>query len=123
MRTQSMTVLRFLAIGMLILALGVALGCGSKEKAEPQSAATDAPATTAKKAVDAAKEAAGDIATLANPKEGIDPVCGMKLDEHRLVIEVDGKKYGFCSAACAEEFQANPEKYLTADAGHEGHDH
>jgi Cu2+-exporting ATPase len=45
-----------------------------------------------------------------------DPVCGMPVtpeDAYR-TIEADGYVLYFCSQRCAEEFEANPTKYLTA---------
>jgi P-type Cu+ transporter len=48
-----------------------------------------------------------------------DPVCGMPVDpasaKHRL--EQAGKTYYFCSAACAQKFEAEPAKYLNRSAG------
>lgn len=123
MKLHTKSVLRLVVFAMLVAALCVSLGCGAKEKTEPQTTTTDQ-STTMGKAVDQAKEAAGDVAMLANPKPGIDPVCGMTIDDSRLVVEVDGKKYGFCAVACAEEFKADPAKYLAADATtEESHDH
>ena len=45
----------------------------------------------------------------------IDPVCGMDVDEAKAAAstEYQGKKYYFCSKACASKFRANPEFYLT----------
>ena len=56
-----------------------------------------------------------------------DPVCGMDVDpatsEHHL--ERDGHDHYFCSAGCRAKFEAQPEAYLTAPAGHpsSGHAH
>jgi len=43
-----------------------------------------------------------------------DPVCGMNVNPAgaKHVSEHEGKKYYFCSAACAEKFKAAPEGYL-----------
>ena len=42
-----------------------------------------------------------------------DPVCGMKVPEDApLQCEHDGETYRFCSAACLERFEADPETYL-----------
>lgn len=43
-----------------------------------------------------------------------DPVCGMEIEasDAPASYEYEGKKYYFCSAADAREFQENPEKYL-----------
>jgi Cu+-exporting ATPase len=47
-----------------------------------------------------------------------DPVCGMKVDpatsKHRL--EHDGKTFHFCSAGCRTKFEADPARYLKAEA-------
>jgi Cu+-exporting ATPase len=54
-----------------------------------------------------------------------DPVCGMMVDPQKSAGEVqrDGKTYYFCSPRCAERFEINPGKYLTAPgtAGMEHH--
>lgn len=122
MKSRTISFIRMMVFCVLVIALCAAVGCGTKEEAEPQTTTTEK-STTLGKAVDQAKEAAGEVVTLANPKPGIDPVCGMEIDDNRLVVEIDGKKFGFCSAACAEAFKEDPEKYLAADASHEGHDH
>jgi YHS domain-containing protein len=43
-----------------------------------------------------------------------DPICGMVLDEHDLVIKrkYNGKIYYFCSFTCRDLFSADPEKYV-----------
>ena len=45
-----------------------------------------------------------------------DPVCGMSVDPAKAAssIEHDGKLYQFCCKACAEKFNADPQKYLAA---------
>jgi YHS domain-containing protein len=66
-----------------------------------------------------------------------DPVCGMMVRQDRaiaddLTFEVDGQTYYFCSADCKEQFQQDPQRFLTAPAeppaptdvsGHGGHPH
>ena len=44
----------------------------------------------------------------------IDPVCGMSVDERTAPAKTtyQGKTYYFCSDACKESFQQQPEKYL-----------
>ncbi len=44
----------------------------------------------------------------------IDPVCGMevKLAPGALMLDHDGRTYGFCSAHCLEKFRAEPARYL-----------
>jgi Cu+-exporting ATPase len=48
-----------------------------------------------------------------------DLVCGMSVDPGtaRYKFDYQGKTYYFCSAGCAEKFQADPSKY-TAEAAH-----
>jgi len=42
-----------------------------------------------------------------------DPVCGMKVRKKEAVTStVKGKKYFFCSEACKDKFEQEPEKYL-----------
>jgi P-type Cu+ transporter len=45
-----------------------------------------------------------------------DPVCGMTVDpaKAKATAEHSGKTYFFCCAGCAKKFQADPEKYLSA---------
>ena len=44
-----------------------------------------------------------------------DPVCGMDVvpatSKHK--VELEGQAYYFCSASCAQKFQADPQKYLS----------
>ena len=44
-----------------------------------------------------------------------DPVCRMKIEESDAAaqLEYKGKKYYFCSMGCKEEFESNPDSYLT----------
>lgn len=46
----------------------------------------------------------------------IDPVCSMQVDETdaEFMTEYEGKKYYFCSEACKEEFESDPEEYVAA---------
>lgn len=43
-----------------------------------------------------------------------DPVCKMTVeeDEAEATATYDGKTYYFCSAACRNDFQQNPDSYL-----------
>jgi YHS domain-containing protein len=102
----------------LTLVGAVVTGCSSKQQAETksssdqQTAQSSTPAekqTVYGRAVDRAKEAAQ---LLSNPKEGIDPVCGMALPEDPVTVMVGDKTYGFCSEHCAQQFEADPDKYL-----------
>lgn len=47
-----------------------------------------------------------------------DPVCGMDVDESNApaTSEYEGSTYYFCAPGCKREFDANPEKYATAEA-------
>lgn len=42
-----------------------------------------------------------------------DPVCGMQIEESEAAgnSELEGKRYYFCSAACQQKFDEDPEKY------------
>ncbi len=42
-----------------------------------------------------------------------DPVCGKVVDPEQAAIQssYEGKTYFFCSAACKERFDQNPERY------------
>lgn len=118
-----MTVLRNPMVGALfvflvVVAVGVFTGCGS-EKAE------DTQATTEEAAAETAGEAAVDLASFDNPKEGICPVCAMKVEKGYIeVATITDKKYACCSAGCVATLAENPDKYLTAaEEGHEGHNH
>ena len=106
---------RWLLVGLLVLLIA-AVGCSSGDKADMETA-TEMAKEKVEPAGEAADEAVQDVkdalASLANPEPGIDPVCKMKIDGS-MVVEVDGKKYGFCSEKCAEMFKADPAKYLVA---------
>ena len=43
-----------------------------------------------------------------------DPVCGMDIDPDgaAATAEYKGQTYYFCSAACHDKFEAEPEKYV-----------
>ena len=42
-----------------------------------------------------------------------DPVCGMEIDEKKVVASFvyEGKTYYFCAQACKRAFERDPEKY------------
>jgi len=44
----------------------------------------------------------------------IDPVCGMEIEEAEAAASrtYKGKTYYFCSQACREKFEQNPEEYI-----------
>ena len=43
----------------------------------------------------------------------IDPVCGMSVDEEEApaTSEFEGREFYFCSAACKQAFDTDPEAY------------
>lgn len=45
---------------------------------------------------------------------GIDPVCNMTIeqDEAAASTEYEGKTFYFCSVACKNDFEADPQAYL-----------
>lgn len=53
---------------------------------------------------------------LQEPAKHKDPVCGMMVDPQKSAAKVShgDKTYYFCSKRCAERFEQEPEKYLTA---------
>lgn len=64
------------------------------------------------------REVDGSTLSLPAPPETVtDPVCGMAVDpaEPAATVEHAGETYYFCSAGCAETFDADPEAHL-ADA-------
>lgn len=117
------TMMSFVALALLGVLVA---GCSSQKKAETESTsdkqvAESKPAsekqTVYGRAVDRATEAAQ---MLSNPKEGIDPVCGMALPEDPVTVMVGDKTYGFCSEHCAQQFEMDPDKYLNV-ASTDGH--
>ena len=115
------------AVVLLVLvtaiAVGVFVGCSSDDTDKAETATAETQETMAE-----ATEAAVDFAAYANPKEGVCPACGMKVNaEHIKVAKIDDKEYACCSAGCVAMIIEDPAKYLAADAaettGHEGHNH
>ena len=49
-----------------------------------------------------------------------DPVCGMELtyETAQARSEYDGQTYYFCSLSCKEDFDKDPEKYVTQEQEH-----
>jgi YHS domain-containing protein len=48
----------------------------------------------------------------------IDPVCGMSVAaDQGYTKSHQGRQYRFCSRACLDKFEANPEQYLALKAG------
>jgi xanthine dehydrogenase accessory factor len=60
-------------------------------------------------------EADAEAAPAAEPREAIDPVCGMSvaIAGARLAAEVDGRQYYFCCAGCRTKFLADPARYAS----------
>jgi YHS domain-containing protein len=48
-----------------------------------------------------------------------DPVCGMEIEksEAAATYEYRGKTYYFCAPGCKQEFEKEPEKYLSERGG------
>lgn len=46
-----------------------------------------------------------------------DPVCGMEVDpeEAAATAEYRGQTYYFCSVACQEQFEQNPEQFASQE--------
>ena len=44
---------------------------------------------------------------------GIDPVCGMTVENSSIVSEHQGKSYYFCSENCRGTFDSSPEKFVS----------
>jgi len=46
-----------------------------------------------------------------------DPVCGMEVtyENAQARSEYDGQTYYFCSLGCKEQFDQNPEQYMTQE--------
>lgn len=49
---------------------------------------------------------------------GRDPVCDMEVDEQDAAgqSEYQGQTYNFCSESCKNEFDQNPQQYVTQGA-------
>jgi YHS domain-containing protein len=53
--------------------------------------------------------------------DGKDPVCGMAVPADQGYAKMhEGTLYRFCSRNCLDRFEAEPNKYLNAAAGHAG---
>jgi Cu+-exporting ATPase len=55
----------------------------------------------------------------------IDPVCKMEVDPEKAAAkaEYQGQTYYFCAPGCKAAFEKEPDKYLKATSGGEGHHH
>ena len=115
---------RFFTVMFVVLAVGLFVGCssdGGEEAATTEEAvATEEPAV----AEDQAKEVAEALLAYANPKTGMCPVCDMKVEVAQIKeAKIEDKKYACCSASCVAKLTEDPDKYLVAKTGHEGHGH
>jgi xanthine dehydrogenase accessory factor len=61
----------------------------------------------------ASASARADVAQTAEPREAIDPVCGMMVSiaGARYVAEAEGRKFYFCCGGCRSKFLADPARY------------
>jgi YHS domain-containing protein len=87
----------FLAVGLLLA------GCAGKS-AEPS----------------AAKDAAAPDTEPVQTAQANCPVMGDPIDPE-VFAEHNGKRVYFCCKDCIGKFKANPDKYFSGEAGHEGH--
>jgi Cu+-exporting ATPase len=48
-----------------------------------------------------------------------DPVCGMAFPPEKAAAQIErgGVTYYFCTAACKQQFEADPDRYATPGAG------
>jgi sigma-E factor negative regulatory protein RseC len=53
-----------------------------------------------------------EMAKDPSTSSGRDPVCGMEVIEGKIFSEYKGNKYCFCSQACRENFEQDPEKHV-----------
>jgi YHS domain-containing protein len=116
MMARSRSMLRVMAVAVVILAIIIAAGCGSKDTATTEDKATTE-GTSAKKATTTmgrtVQKARENVAALEAPKAVLDPVCGMAVDGG-VVVTYNDKEYHFCSQSCADKFKEHPEKYVAA---------
>ena len=62
--------------------------------------------------------------THATTTTAVDPVCGMTVDPSTaLTAEANGRTYWFCSEHCRTRFQADPDRYTSAERDHPNGDH
>jgi YHS domain-containing protein len=46
-----------------------------------------------------------------------DPVCGMSVDSDDIIRTWSGHSWAFCSARCADAFEADPHRYVAGSKG------
>jgi YHS domain-containing protein len=123
-----------LAVLLVVAVIALAMGCGSKEKAESTAGEKAAAGGEAKSSYGEQKAAtseetktAVDWSAYSNPKAGVCPVCQMDLEPAYVTeMTIAEKKYALCSSRCATMLSENPDQYLSAAAStesHEGHTH
>ncbi len=91
--------------GLLALVLGFVLALSGSAMAEdmPAPPKADAPKTV-------------DYTKYANPHPGKCLVSDEALDNDNFTADYKGKTYVFCCNGCRKKFNANPEKFIPADA-------
>ena len=96
--------------------------CAEKFKADP-----DKYLSSNQDAVNYFSSGLGEKATTDAKQTYIDPVCGMTVEPESSPgqVEHEGSTYYFCSTLCAEKFNADPTKYISAAPAqtHEHHHH
>ncbi len=105
------TLRRLFSLGPLLLVACSLVACGADTKVDNQT--TSQPSTYGR-TVRKAREVA---AAVSNPEPGIDPVCGMAIDETAIIVTIAETDYVVCSEDCADKLRADPEKYVHAAAG------
>ena len=103
----------YVVSGLAALALFVFLGCSAGGDSE--TAQSEEPAVKIEKPASTDEEAQEVALALSNPKEGVDPVCGMSVDGST-VVTINDKHYAVCGAHCGEQLTADPDKYLVVAA-------
>lgn len=94
--------------GFQALVLGFVLALFGTVKAEDMPAPPKADAPKADDKVDYSK--------YANPHPGKCLVSDEELDSDKFTADYKGKTYVFCCNGCRKKFNANPEKFVPADA-------
>ena len=91
-------------------------GCAQKFQADPQKYLAATPAPTSAPITPSVTPAMPGLAIVGGARKEKDPVCGMMVDPHKAAgnLQHDGKTYFFCSTRCAERFEKEPDKFLTA---------
>ena len=99
---------------LVVLMLGVALGCGASEDEAAEKKPVDwdeEKQTTLGRVVQRAHHVGDSRADMANPQMGSCVVCNRPVSYQHFAV-VQGKNYAFDSDACARRFQVDPQAYL-----------